>query len=1084
MTELLPLAVFPQGSLSSSIVPVIWVGVLVVCFFNLRLGWVLSGLVVPGYLAALMLVKPWAAAVVLFEGAITYFLVWFISEYLSRWAQWCNFFGRDRFFALVLCSIAVRLVFDGWLLLEFGEWVTTQWRIAFDYRNNLHSFGLIIVSLVANQFWKTGFFKGVLPLAVTLALTYLIVRHGLMTLTNFNLSNINYLYEDIATSILATPKAYIILVSTAFLASRMNLRYGWDFNGILIPSLLALQWYQPIKILATLAESCMILWLSTLLLKTPWYSKITIEGARKLMLFFNVSFIYKIVIGYAILIGFPDEKVTDYFGFGYLLSTLIAIKIHEKDILARLTRATLETSLISVFFASLVGFGLTLLPINRWFAVTDDPPGKTSAQSAPDSQPSLTGLLRQEQVELYQNKLSDTVVPPNAQEISAFTYALELLRTYLQHPDAANLRQAAAYLEKAHYRLELTDNGRYLYLHEQTPLHGWGVYLFDTQAKSELAVEVPAALDEAGVFDAGVGLFKAQGARSLAIAGHSQKQTRLKLSVSRQQDMQSFFQIFHRAVNPLNSLQLRGYDTAMARLLAGERLTGDSLSFSGLPSGLWVKERLPDGLNLAELKRLLGHFRINWQEPPFTNPQRQTSRYGFAELVLSPGDLRKLLFSPLAPSEKAVVQNLEQSLHIEGYLQEWLLASKPRIAPKGSQLYQIPTREELLFIDEQIITPLLTIIRNSSENSPDVDNELFIIAQAADYAGYRLIKYRDTLSGRYYLILAEREDRAPRYWGLYVFRLGESRSFAVQVPRPIYEINSFEYGVDLFERLKAQALMIATTHPYANIDGSANVVDADNKFSLFNLVNQVLMREAGDAELMMVGCRAFSFRPDRPYPNADALLSSAEGVALDGQLQGLPEKLRETLENDGLNVGLIDGSEQTEGYETGNAQTHYLRATARKSFVNLWLSPTLRARYRQQAENPLQEAQFLAFDINTEEQTLSTYLPQLHGLNSSVSLDNGFRDLFEHYQEEQDIVRLQQLLGHADRLGYRLTRLLDRNSKQAFLIIKDASGRPIAIANLTGRLHETQYLAPKASLAQQVTDYIELRKTWLLGRPD
>ncbi|MCB1807573.1 MAG: hypothetical protein KDJ99_21205, partial [Candidatus Competibacteraceae bacterium] len=91
----------------------------------------------------------------------------------------------------------------------------------------------------ANQFWKPGLARGLLGLGVTVGLTYLIVRYGLMELTNFTISRIGYLYEDLASSVLASPKAYIILLTTAFVASRMNLRYGWDFNGILIPSLLA-----------------------------------------------------------------------------------------------------------------------------------------------------------------------------------------------------------------------------------------------------------------------------------------------------------------------------------------------------------------------------------------------------------------------------------------------------------------------------------------------------------------------------------------------------------------------------------------------------------------------------------------------------------------------------------------------------------------------------------------------------------------------------------------------------------------------------------------------------------------------------
>ena len=97
---LLPL--FPQGGLTSSVITTVWIGVAVVVFFNLRFGWVLSGLVVPGYLVPLMIAKPWAAAVIVVESIVTYFLVWLFSEYLSRYRFWASLFGRDRFFALIL----------------------------------------------------------------------------------------------------------------------------------------------------------------------------------------------------------------------------------------------------------------------------------------------------------------------------------------------------------------------------------------------------------------------------------------------------------------------------------------------------------------------------------------------------------------------------------------------------------------------------------------------------------------------------------------------------------------------------------------------------------------------------------------------------------------------------------------------------------------------------------------------------------------------------------------------------------------------------------------------------------------------
>jgi hypothetical protein len=341
----LPLELFPPGSLTSSVITTVWVGVFVVALFNLRFGWVLSGLVVPGYLVPLLIIKPWSVVAIVVEGVVAYLLVWLFSERLSRGGWWSALFGRDRFFALILASVGVRLFFDGWLLPQVGAFLD-QNGLHFDYRNELHSFGLVVVSLVANQFWKSGVVRGVPVLLVTVGISWLIVRYGLMEFTNFSLSNIGYMYEDLAASILASPKAYIILITTAFVASRMNLHYGWDFNGILLPALLALQWYEPLKIVTSFGEAFIILALASLLLRLPPFSRMTIEGAHKLLLFFNIGFLYKIALGFALIEWSPTTRGSDLFAFGYLLSTLLAIRMHEKGIVVRLTRATLQTSFL------------------------------------------------------------------------------------------------------------------------------------------------------------------------------------------------------------------------------------------------------------------------------------------------------------------------------------------------------------------------------------------------------------------------------------------------------------------------------------------------------------------------------------------------------------------------------------------------------------------------------------------------------------------------------------------------------------------------------------------------------------------
>ncbi len=1050
----------------------------VVCFFNLRLGWVLSGLIVPGYVVPLILIKPWSAGVIFIESIITYFLVWLFSEYFSRRAPWSNFFGRDRFFALVLCSIFIRLLFDGWLLPELGEWLNQQLHINFDYRNHLHSFGLIIVALIANQFWKTGFVRGLPPFIVIITITVLIVRYGLMELTNFNLSNIGYLYEDMASSILATPKAYIILITTAFLASRMNLKYGWDFNGILIPSLLALQWYQPVKILSTIVEAGVILLLSEFLLKTPLFKKMTIEGARKLLLFFNVSFVYKIVLGYAVIAWFPEIKATDFYGFGYLLSTLMAVKIHDNAILARLTRATLQTSLSSVLLATIAGFALTRLPISDYFTATASQQYQQFTDDHQLLDESLSTLLKQEEINLYQAKVYNSFSQPLAHELETFTHAIKLLQAYRLDLDATKLNQAAIYLGQVNYKLDIVQN-RYLLLHEKSPLIGWGVYVFDLKNTSSLALSIPAPLNEKGIMDAGVSLFQTLGAGSLAISGSSRR-AKADQSADVLHNKQTFFHQFHRLVNRNDSLQLRAYTQTLARQIAGGRRTNKDFDIHGLKTIIWAKRELPPSLDLIKFKQLIENFQIDWSQPAFENQQRDSSSKGFAELILTQQAMHQLMIKPLLMQQQ--INYVEQDMRLEGYMQEWILNSKELIASKGSELYRTAEQEELLFMDEQVITPLLKLVSSYTEEtgwSETNQEDLQVVARAADAMGYEVIHYKERQTSQQFLILTEQNDQQLRYWGTYVFRLGKADNYLVQIPRPLFEINSFEFGVALFQRIHAKLLMIATTHPYANQDGSSDIIAFANGRNLFNLVNQVTLREHPASEMLVVSCRAFSYRDDQPVVDADVLFAQARGIIDTSRTGGLTQRLLNTLQADSLSVQWVDGSEQTVGYEVGGAsQARYLKATENKNFAMLWLSPVARAEYRQQDKNSWQTVQFNTLGVETVQSSLLEYV-QKNNASESIEDDTAIKELTYRYMDNPDIVRLQQIVEAANDEQYQLKRLVDVSSKQTFLLFHNQQEELLAIANLLPRGRSVISLDRQDGLKQQIIQYIDQRSAWL-----
>lgn len=1072
------LTLFPE-SLANSVITTVWIGVMVAVFFTLRFGWNLSGLVVPGYMTPLLLVKPLSAGVVFIEGIVTYLLVHGFSERCSRFGWWSSLFGRDRFFGLVLVSVAVRLVGDGWLWPMVGEFWNAYFQTDFDYRSDLHSFGLIVVSLIANQFWKTGLRSGWVPIFATVSLTCLIVRYGLMEFTNFSIGNLIYTYDNLAASLLAAPKAYIVLLITAFLASRMNLYYGWEFNGILIPSLLALQWYQPTKILTSFLEAFLILGIARLLFRVPAIASLHLEGPRQLLFFFSLGFCYKLALGWLLPLAWPTAPILDLYGFGYLLTTLIAMRMHDKEIAARLTRATLQTSLVAVGVASLAGFLLTFLPDPR---LGLEPPATVISAVRTVSQP-LAALLNDHKVQLQQSRLQTQAPPaPRPGELEAFRSGLDQLRAYL-NGDSAALDRAAERLAAARYRIEWVEQ-RYLYLREEEPVRGWGVYVLDTRATGNLLVEVPAPLDEQGAFTAGGWLFDILGARALAVAG-APRTINPDGSLDVLRNRQTLFHVFHQVMARRDVLQVRTYTARSSQELAG--IPADAFRTGTVlpPTALWVRVSLPPSLDLARLQRLADGLQVHWAGTPPVNLQRDTTEDGFAELVLNRADLRQLLArAPLTPGQTEAMLRVGD-LRIDGYLQEWLLADKQRLAERGTNAYRPPRLEDLLYFDEEILTPLLELLRSAPRNgewSAAGLAELRALAITAQTVGYQLLRYRHRTSGQEHLILAEDEaGRERRYWGTYVFRVGDAPNYVVAVPRPLFEVNTFEYGVSLYERIQASVLLLASAHPQANQDGSADVAATANAASLFTLVNQVVLREAGNAPGLTVSVRAYGIRPGIPAPGVDALLAWNNGTTHPDALGPLGQRLLETLNADGITTRFVDGAVETAGYETGGSpQARYLNAAANKEFCTVWLSPLVRTTFSQQGENAAQEAQFAALEIPTRQADLYQYLAGLPA-SSGGAPPPAWREAARAYLERRDILNLRQLRNWPE---FHYERLLDRDTQQAFLLALDAAGRPRLALNLMPRQLDSQVIASTPPQAHQVEQFKTAGAGWLLfGEP-
>ncbi|WP_133130600.1 poly-gamma-glutamate biosynthesis protein PgsC/CapC [Legionella yabuuchiae] len=1055
--NIFPLQLFPYA-LSSSVITTVWIGVFVIAFFNLRLGWLLSGFVIPGYLVPLLIIKPLSVFVIFIEAVLTYVFVWSYSYYFTKFHHFNHLFGRDRFFALFLASVLVRVGMDGWVLPEIANLINIHFGIQIDYRDSLQSFGLIIVALISNQLWKSGLNRGLVHMLVTLFITYFIVRYVLINVTNFDVSNLQYMYANIAMSMLASPKSYIILIVTALIASRLNLRYGWEYNGILIPALLALQWYQPIKIVSSFVEAFIILGLSSALLESRFFRHRNIEGAYKLLLFFNVSFVYKIILAYLSFYFFPQVQVTDFYGFGYLLSTLIAIKMYDKHVLAHLTLSTLQTSIISVFVASIIGYSLTFVP---QFTTQAEALDFAAQKIAPlPRKTNLEEALRLAKIQLYQNKLMDSSKQPTLQELRRFTQAINTLLALKSTEHTPELKHAQKQLSQIHYQIYTLEN-RYFLLEETPPVNGWGLYVIDTKASASGLIEVPRPLSEENAYDVGAALYARFKAKSFAVSGRPMAED-VSPYANVLANPLTFYQAFHKAAADENVIQVR------------------TTSAPQLQTKIFIKQSLPPLLNLQTLKQWVGPMEIVWGKSASSNLQWDKTDRGFAEIVFTAKATNQLLNALISPQFS--IKMISSNQNLEGYLLERVFKENP-LADKGSNLYQAPSLSELLYFDREILTPLLMVSFQHDQSlqwTKDTLNKLKLINAQASAMGYQITYYHHKNTDEYYLILREIPELKERhYGGTFIIRLNQYNPYFVQIPRPVFEMNSFEYGLALFELLNARALFLAGAHPYANLDKSSDLLRYVNRHNLLNLATQTFLRETGDTPYLLIQSRAFGLYPNYPAPEADVLLSFDDGATRFEQFSTLDRQLIEAIKQMGLQLKMVGGSKATTGYEaSGSYITHYFEQLKNKQLAILWLSPVTNTYFRTPEDNIFHEAKFNAANIPTVQGLLYSYL-RSSKLGTSDEAPNALKQAIERYMGLQDIIILQSLVNSWP--DYTFKRFIDENSRQPYLLVFDSSDRLLLVAHLAAPDPNSLVSIHTRTLPRQVvSDYIETRAAWLI----
>ncbi|MFC3033375.1 poly-gamma-glutamate biosynthesis protein PgsC/CapC [Pseudoalteromonas fenneropenaei] len=908
------LALFPEGGgLGQSVITTVWIGVMVVGFLNLRFGFPLTGLVVPGYLVPLFISSPTSAVVILVESVVVFGLMRLTAKTAMEHFGYAEMFGRDRFFAIILLSILVRVVMDT-LLWPSVALLLSQWDISFDYASELYSLGLVIIALTANVMWNGGFRYGVKVTAIQLALTYVIVRYGLMGWTNFSIANLSIMYEAVAASIVAAPKAYIILVITAFLASRANIKYGWEFNGIMLPALLALQLTQPSKLITSFIETGVILLIGGLLLSYTRLRHANFEGARLLMFFFNIGFAYKLLLNYWVVHYYPALKVTDTFAFGYMLSTLLALKIYQKNALGLIIRATLQTSVLGGFYAIAIGFLFMFVP-----SLLFTP---TSVELQPVGAPRTLS----ERVNDYKSVLFTQSKQPlslaqlqEQQQLERFSLAVKgLART----PDSEALNRLASEFAALDFILEQDDE--HWFISDRQGHASRGLFVLNRNPHAEHVVLVPFPNSERLASDSAIALYSLYRGRALVLG--NQQTPRVELSSP--PPPQAYVNAFLTAIGNTELVQLRE---------TNKRYQTPHLA-TPISSSFWIYNQIPNSISQRDLLEVFGPLTANFGlATPFSLPTPQYHGQ-FIEIFINSENYATLL-AKLAAQHSAFTTTalLERNISLDTLIAEYT----PHISAKGSYQFQLLSFSQAALWENEILKPLFALAANSDPETLTTATHLHLnrLNAIAFTMGYQLQYIRNS-EGHFVALLPR--DEAQYYQlgqGMYVLALGKPSATTIQVPRPLFESNTLKFAAQLFSQSNAELLLIAGAHPFAS--PTANVMSPDNVTSLFNVVHQSAQRYFNGVPILNLQIRSHS-APSSVRPSAIAF----QNTFAQPEQANLLAQLETALRRLGVEAQWVQGQSATRGLELGTSpQSGYQQFSTQSELATLWLAADFKQQF-------------------------------------------------------------------------------------------------------------------------------------------
>jgi hypothetical protein len=874
------------------------VGLVFMTFFTETLGWSYGGLVVPGYLATVLIAAPVTGMLIVFEAIATYLFVRLVGEWITKTDAWSTTFGRERFFLFLVCAVLVRLGVEGTVV----PWLLSRYR--FTHARELYSIGLVLVPLIANSIWNAGLLRGLPRMGILTALTILFVKCVLMRWTNLSVSSFQINNESVSQAFLDTPKEQIILLLGALLGARNNVEYGWDYNGILVPGLLAVSWFQPMKLGTSIAEAIVLYLVLRALVKVRPFSRMLIVGPRRMLLAYFAGFLLKMALGFLVFRIRPEVRMADYYGFGYLLPTLIAVKIWNKERIGIVLMPTLQVSVLAFVLGSLLGFAMMTID-KRVMAGTAVPPREPPELERTESVP-------------WELLLGDSAPRPETSEEPwskrgdrAYELALDVARELEARgrPGAANVARTEE--AKLALRIHSEDGVDWLTMAPRTaepddPTNapraairaaaaargGWGVIVESPRAGSALV-------------GAGWAVAKRLNARALVVVS--------RYELPRRRD-ERFAEELLEALGIAHAVVIRSGDQARWSVLGA------------FPPGLDV-----EGIGRDVEARLDIAWRGVDDRPTY--------------LLSEP---RLELPEPLAEGIAARALGAPSVEVWAGSLREELLLRFTSMTGAGPAGYRAPSIEELR-VFRSVVWPALAGLPFARVPS----GWELAVARGLGYAFART-------EGEGAYVLYEPAGERRRGHATLVMRPhrgevsrrgpGYEPPLVIEVPAPRWEVGTFGAGLSFSLALGADGLLFSGVMPNEEPLGTADVRRSSSRRSYYQTMHECWLTESDGYAVALDG-----ILPEREARDL-VVVSFGREVLPEDAVPKWSERVLGALANAGLPMAIYDGSRAFAAMSgASDMGMAYAERFAPDHMAMLWLSASLRSRFLATPQNRISE---------------------------------------------------------------------------------------------------------------------------------